>query len=332
MEKMQKKRYYYDIELLRFIGMLLIMGHHLYLIGYGGEYLGQNCWVWVDFFFILTGAFTYRHYAETERKIADCGEEALTYTINKFKSFWPYTTAAVFFQYVIMYREELLGGNVRGFALSFLDLPYEVIYLSSSGIVKAKVAPIWFLSAMFIVFPLIVYLINKHKELWKIISFMFPIIYFGRKMVNTSRSWPNDMVRAFACIALGSFAFMVAQRIAKRYQETTHKIIITITEVFCSVFTIYVTITNRDCLNLIELLFFIMAVLLFSGVSYTAHIRCDGVKLLGEISMPMFIFHWGIGTLISEFEINLLHKTVLYYMGTIVLSVAITSLKKRVKV
>ena len=50
-----------NVELLRFIGMLLIMGHHLYHIGFVGSYICRNCWVWVDFYFILTGIFTYKH-------------------------------------------------------------------------------------------------------------------------------------------------------------------------------------------------------------------------------------------------------------------------------
>lgn len=50
-----------NVEFLRFIGMLMIMGHHLYFIGYSDSYICKNGWVWVDFYFILTGAFTYRH-------------------------------------------------------------------------------------------------------------------------------------------------------------------------------------------------------------------------------------------------------------------------------
>lgn len=76
-----------NIELMRFLVMLLIMGHHLYHIGLEGTYLTRNCWVWVDFYFIISGAFTYVHF-QVHSKVADGeGSEALAYTLRKFKSF-----------------------------------------------------------------------------------------------------------------------------------------------------------------------------------------------------------------------------------------------------
>lgn len=75
-----------NIELLRFIGMLMIMGHHLYHIGYNDSYICKNCWVWVDFYFILTGAFTYKHFSSRQNSV-NPGSEALSYTFQKFKRF-----------------------------------------------------------------------------------------------------------------------------------------------------------------------------------------------------------------------------------------------------
>ena len=56
------------VDLTRFIMILLIMAHHLYLFGYSDDYLGESCWAWVDYFFILTGYFTMQHYEGNNEK------------------------------------------------------------------------------------------------------------------------------------------------------------------------------------------------------------------------------------------------------------------------
>ncbi len=160
-----------NIELMRFLVMLLIMGHHLYHIGLEGTYLTRNCWVWVDFYFIISGAFTYVHF-QVHSKVADGeGSEALAYTLRKFKKFLIPVISTVVIQYCLNALTQMQCWNVKEFIKGMLYLPYEVMLLSSSGIVNPMVAPIWYLSAMFIVLPLVAYLIQAHKELWKIMAF-----------------------------------------------------------------------------------------------------------------------------------------------------------------
>ncbi len=56
---------------------------------------------------------------------------------------------------------------------------------------------------------MMVYLMQKVPEFWKVFAFTFPILYFGHKGVNTDRAWPNDMARALACMALGTLAYLL---------------------------------------------------------------------------------------------------------------------------
>ena len=60
-------------------------------------------------------------------------------------------------------------------------------------------------------FSMMVYLMQKVPEFWKVFAFTFPILYFGHKGVNTDRAWPNDMARALACMALGTLAYLCAE-------------------------------------------------------------------------------------------------------------------------
>lgn len=81
----------------------------------------------------------------------------------------------------------LLRHDIKAFADSFVNIPYELLLLSSSGIIWPKMAPIWFLSAMFLTLPVLIYLIIRFKDTWRILCYLHPIFYFGRMGLNTSR-------------------------------------------------------------------------------------------------------------------------------------------------
>lgn len=317
--------YCYNVELIRLIGIILIMGHHLYHIGFEGTYIFKNCWVWVDLFFILTGSFTYKHFVnkkDTSEK--RYGTMALRYTINKFRRFFLLTAISVVVMCVISYGELLLQYQWKQFARAVVYAPFEMFYLTSSGITKALNAPIWFLSAMFIVLPIISYLIQAYPEMWKVISFTLPILYFGYKGVNTDRAWPNDLVRAFVCIALGTIAVLLAGKI-KDFIGTSKKkmVIATIIEITCLVIAIYISSFNKSYINLMEPLFVIIVSLMLSQSTATALIDNSVVLFVGKLSMPMFIFHWCVGSICVLITNNIYYRTLIYYVGTIVVAVIV---------
>ena len=55
------------VDLWRFIALIMIMIHHLYIFGdpFTGEYCGRFGWIFVEFFFIVAGYFTYKHFRNT---------------------------------------------------------------------------------------------------------------------------------------------------------------------------------------------------------------------------------------------------------------------------
>lgn len=220
---------YLNVEFSRFVGIIMIMGHHLYHIGYTDSYLFYGCWAWVDYFFILSGAFTYIHYQRIS-VIENAGREAISYTLKKFYKFLPYVLVATTSEYIVQAIDVIYDGNILECIKSFRDFPFEILLLSSSGIVSAKLAPIWYLSALFIIMPLVCYLMNTQKEFWQIISFIYPIIYFGKMGVNTIREWPNDLLRAFACIALGTLVVQIGIFLKTHARSSVHVLILAIVE------------------------------------------------------------------------------------------------------
>ena len=59
------------VDLWKFIAAVMIMIHHLYYLSpafEGKDYPGYFAWIYVEFFFILTGFFTYRHFARSDKQ------------------------------------------------------------------------------------------------------------------------------------------------------------------------------------------------------------------------------------------------------------------------
>ncbi len=322
-EATAQRDYCYNIELSRLIGIFMIMGHHLYMIGFSDEYLFKNCWVWVDFFYILSGAFTYKHFLNNAVNSGHYGSIALDYTVKKFARFFPFTCISVAFMYLLTYGHLLLQKDYRGFLASISYAPFEALYLSSSGILRPLNAPIWFLSAMFITMPVMVFLIQSRIELWKVLSFVLPVLYFGHRGVNTARAWPNDLLRAFVCMSLGTIALMLAEKI-KEYaaKSSARKLFCSVMEILCFSVVIYISVFNKNCIDLAEPLFVVVAALMLSQSTFTALLRSEALVFAGKMTMPMFIFQWCVGSIALRVTDNIRTRILIYYLGTVLVGIA----------
>ena len=58
--------------------------------------------------------------------------------------------------------------------------------------------------------------------------------------------------------------------------------------------------------------------LIFSGITATSKIKARWMTFLGKISMPLFILHWSVGTVINYYlwERAYTTKIIFYYVGT----------------
>lgn len=86
------------LELWRFIAALLIMATHMYNFGVDNYYFRET-WIYVEFFLIITGFFTAKHF--DGHNCDDYMLEALRYTWSKYKPLLPYTSMATVCAYSI---------------------------------------------------------------------------------------------------------------------------------------------------------------------------------------------------------------------------------------
>jgi len=174
-----------QIELLRFLFAVLIMVFHAHLINGTGHPIELGH-VFVEFFFFLSGYFTYAH---IERK---CKEDssfvinekyAFTYTLAKFKRFMPYMLICAGIYYGIMFVPVLLKGNlaeIKTVLCSFNGAPFDILLMQVTGLgSNPKFNAWWYLSAMIFVLPLVVLVFTKQKRSggWHGYSILFHCSY-----------------------------------------------------------------------------------------------------------------------------------------------------------
>ena len=320
------------VDLWKFIAAVMIMIHHLYYLSpafEGKDYPGYFSWIYVEFFFILTGYFTYRHF-ERQGRQENIVRSSLSYTWRKFKPFLPYTTIAVTLQYLLSAPyTELLRHSYRKFLYSFADYPSEVLLLGEAHSSQQRLVPIWFLSAMLIVFPLVGLLAQlKNKYLILLIAGAYPLFYYGRTQLG-NRVWPDDLLRAAAGLLLGVFLCVLCdmireKRLIPQSKNTTR--LLTVIEIMCMLLAfLFIIRADKSLWRVIILLFAVGLSVMLSGRSMTAGWKSPVVAYLGKLSMPMFIWQWVAATMVIRLgqlvPLPTAVSVALYFVGTFLISV-----------
>lgn len=320
------------VDLWKFIAAVMIMIHHLYYLSpafEGKDYPGYFAWIYVEFFFILTGYFTYRHFVRRDRQ-ENIVRSSLSYTWRKFKPFLPYTTIAITLQYLLSAPyTELLRHHYRKFLYSFADYPLEVMLLGEAHSSQQRLVPIWFLSAMLIVFPLIGLLAQlKNKYLILLITGVYPLFYYGRVTLG-NRVWPDDLLRATAGLLLGVFLCVLCDMLREKrlipQSKNTSKLL-TVIELICMPVALVLIIrADKSLWRVIILLFAVGLSIMLSGRSLTARLQSPVIAYLGKLSLPMFIWQWVVATIVillgQLVPLPTAVSVTLYFVGTLLVSV-----------
>lgn len=314
------------IDLWRFIGMMMIMGHHQYYLGLQSFpfYYG---WVFVEFYFILTGYLTTNHF---DREQSCCLEEmcknAVSYTIHKFVPLLPFVWTAMLIEYGRQAAEKFSAGvSLVGLVEYLSNLPMELLLVSSSY-TKPVLVPVWYLSAMFIVFPVFCLLLQAaRKHLLVVLSFTIPIVYYGAFGVADNWTFPLNLGRAFSAMLLGTLAFELNQAVLPKVYRWVGKWSVAAIQVLCVVCPILACYNmGQYLLRPIMLAFFLGIAITMSETSGVINLNSKLMVYLGKISMPIYLFHWPVAGVIAglPMELQQQQKVGLYYVASILVSVA----------
>ena len=235
------------------------MTYHIFLVGVPKESVTWVTWAWVDFFFMLSGYFAMVHVQKLPPEVRRSpGKASLQYVFRKFCSYMPYVLIAVLTRYILFAISYLHVGHFKDALRVFLEMPFELGLLSTTGIVEAQLASIWYLSAMFIVLPVILYMISRFEDAWLILAWVISVIYYGQMGVNTFRGFPNDLLRAFSAISLGTIAFYPVKWMKTQIFTGSRKLLLTFMEIFvfllCVCITLNIIRTNSSVHYILEII------------------------------------------------------------------------------
>ena len=322
------------LGLLKFLASLMIIWCHTSLIRDGGEYNLKYSYLFVEFFLIITGYFTFKHFQKSVFKaktIDESAKEALRYTYKKFAKYAPYVVVSVIAitLLVIIIEKPVDIGEL--FSLIRLT-PFEMLFLSSQT--GLRLAPLWYLSALFIVMPLFSFLAQRvPKNLNYLLSMLFIVIIYGNYFDYMDKSSGIDsLIRVFSALCLGTCVNWVTENLAKIKTVKYKKLLFTGLELLSGLAAIAFMwpasvefVQEKPNEILVIFLFALSLTLLFSGSTYTSKVSINLFNYLEKISFPIYITHWIIIVFIQNYLMGLTEgkRIMLLYLITIVCSVSL---------
>lgn len=115
----------------------------------------------------------------------------------------------------------------------------------------------------------------------------------------------------------------MAYELNKMQSSAKRRLIFTIVELCSFGIAVFIIVWNKDCMDILILLFVLNACIMLSGYSYTSDIRGPFWEILGKVSLPMFIFHWVIGTIVARIFTENIIRVWIYYLATVMVSVIV---------
>ena len=311
-------------DLTKFIAALFIMTHHLYNASLP-QTLTDN-WIYVEFFLLITGYFTTKHFDVKNVSQNNPIKEGILYTFKKFIPIFPYTICFTVLSYLTNGIIHLIYGdwNTKSFVYSFLEkFPLDLLLIT---VPKARplMESLWYLSALLIVMPLFssfVQLRNRYSIM--LISITYSLYHYSQVGVISTAGDLRSVFRVMAGLCLGAFIYEFTY-VFEDYFQKMNKNLLIILEISSFVFVIISCINNWGTYDFNLLCFIVYLTITLPNFSHTPKIHCKAIAYLGKLSLPIYITHWYIGMLVSflgnQFFWNNLTKSILYYSGTIIVS------------
>jgi len=320
----QKKNDY--LELLRFVASLLIMITHLFYIEIPwGSYGFTYSWIYVEFFFMLTGYFTTRHFMkDNDHNIFQKIKISIVYTVKKFWKFVPYSIVIVFCAYFMAWWPYVKSGDADLFLLGKWFVS-EVFFLSEFFKYPIYSGTLWYLCAMVSVFPIFCLILQiKNDKIKFILTAVAGAWYYCIYGITGNREFPHDLLRAFSCLCLGTVVYYFADLLGKVKTGKTANVAFTVVEIAAIVMTGIIAGFNLEKFLIVALIMFIVTMtVMFSGKSYTGNIECKFFRWLGKLSVPIFMWQWTWETFIMIFlrKYGFRRRIVIYFAGTLALAI-----------
>lgn len=310
--KTKSKNYY--IELLRFIFCMVIVLHHSGFVSKDGLGLFPSGGVIADAFFMLTGYFACSHIARMQSLPEKKMKYSIKYTLDKLVKVLPYAAFGVVISYLleIIHMTEWSFGDLFEKLASMIGeiLLFPMVGILKTDLVHFRNAPLWFLSAMLVALPILMYLAMRYEDVFTNYIIWFAPLFIEGWMVRTyggALPWMDyhllvcsGAIRGFASMMIG---FAIYHASIKLSEMNINKALASIAELITLVIialNIFRGVNGYDEVATI-LLIAVMLTLALSEKTITSDIQISLFGYLGKISLPVYCIHWGIYKWVSAY-------------------------------
>ncbi len=303
------------IELCRFLFCAMILIHHTAIDPEIGTILPGG-FIAVEFFFFLSGAMAMRHLAGEKREIPQKMHYAMSYTLHKIKRIFPYAACGTLIAYVwrIVTVRDYTAQTWQELAV----LPFELSFLPMAGLVPTRLdrymnAPLWYVSAMFITLPLIVYLCLRAEDAFRhYIVWFVPFLIHGWMILHMGASWGwgevtpvgfSGLLVAFSNMTMGFGVYLAAERLAGKKFGVMARVLLTVCEVGAVALCFVFAASSPETYSFEAVILFLAASLTItlSGASYTVKIHGRVWDWLGKLTLPIYCVHWWVGQIVQVY-------------------------------
>ena len=328
------------IELLRFVLCMVIFLHHSGHVTGGAVSLLPSGGLAADAFFMLTGYYAIRHISSRMEKIratdsaGGFGASEITgrpllysvkYTLRKLIRVFPYMAFGTVIVYILECVTDLkLKGAIAPVDIMYRskDMLIELLFLPLTGLMgeisalNYRNAPMWYLSAMLIALPVVMFLCIRLCKLFRyVIVWLIPIVLqilmlnlFGGVLPWQQFAGPvnGGYIRGISSILMGGAIYYASQYLRRRCTDRERSgisVLLTVAEIFLLiVFFICVAVGVSGPMEIISLYIIgLVLTLTLSGITYTSGLRFKPATILGRLSLPIYCIHWGIYRWVAAF-------------------------------
>ena len=317
------------VDFLRFFAAIMIIFRHFSMVG--GPKVESH--FFVEFFFMLTGFFIFKHFQKPEffrNSQATKMRESIAYAWKRFKAFLPYTipvvlVCALAFAYIYYSRSHYWPYTVKLIHNALIEpfmLPAQVSPLNGRFI-----TPIWYLSVMVFFMPLVAYIAQQKKQ-DVLVFVMIPVSWIFLTTVadlhaTFSVAHALTAVRGIVSMLMGGVIYYLVKQIQKDKFSTKKSVLWTIVEIVLYILMALVAFWRFRPSTAIIVLSFIALFITLSGKSFTTKVKGKIFNFLGAISLPLFMWHFGIIRIVKEYPgMGMLRRTLIVFGGSIIISIA----------
>ena len=290
------------IELCRFIGAIIILCHHTYLFENRTYFV--TGWLFVEFYFMLTGYFTAMHFFKTPYLGDNIYKDAFKYMLDKIYRILPYAWSGItllFIYYIVSGHE----GPVRH---TFISLPTNLLLLMGSPLNKGLLdfnPPLWFIGQIIVFLPLIICVMIKFTNVYKyLLSWLLPFVLylFNIEAMGHAIHWNSNIylyARGLSALVLGTTLYFLVTYVESNYNHIIKRLQRHINNTFYLLFVVYIIMICRSKTDNLEIAipliigtFCLLSITLFTTFNMNKHYQLYKIfSYIGKLSLPIYCLH-----------------------------------------